>query len=290
MPKKPFIVLGILVLILLLLSNYLLYDLKKQDKQRKLEIQNAKTEEIAITLIEGWNVKDIAHYLDKQGIVKAEDFLKYQLEFDKSQYSFLQNVPKKYDLEGFLFPDTYRLFASIKNNDAKIASEAVIKKLLDNFENKLPESAEAKAVKQGLSLYEAITLASIVEKETGRNAATPESKVKLDEERKIVAGIFYNRLRTGMALESDATINYVTGKNLPSPTLEDLQINSAYNTYKYPGLPPGPIANPSLSSIEAVLNPIQTDYYYFLHKQPSGEPVYSKTFEEHVENKFKYLK
>jgi UPF0755 protein len=93
-----------------------------------------------------------------------------------------------------------------------------------------------------------------------------------------------------MALQSDATVNYATGKNLPSPTLADLEVNSPYNTYKHRGLPPGPISNPSLSSLMAAIYPAETDYLYFLHKQPSGEPVYSKTFEEHVANKLKYLK
>ena len=118
----------------------------------------------------------------------------------------------------------------------------------------------------------------------------PLGQFLLDEERRIVAGIFYNRLNAGMALQSDATINYFTGKNDPSPLLEDLEKNSPYNTYKNRGLPPTPIGNPSLSSITAVLNPTNTDYFYFLHKQPSGEPVYSRTFEEHVANKQKYLK
>jgi UPF0755 protein len=93
-----------------------------------------------------------------------------------------------------------------------------------------------------------------------------------------------------MALQSDATVNYVTNKNNPTPTLEDLDTESLYNTYKYRGLPPGPIASPSLSSLLAALYPTDSEYFYFLHKQPSGEPVYSKTFEEHTQNKFKYLK
>ena len=290
MIKKPFIVLGVLVIILLGLFILLLADIKNDAAKKKEKFENTRAEEITIRITEGWNNKEIADYLEKQGIVSAKDFMKYQAEFDSKGYWFLRDIPNGFDIEGFLFPDTYRLFASVKVAEPKTASETIIRKLLGTFAAKVPENAEDLAKKQGLSLYEAITLASIVENETGRNAVSAEQKKLLDEERGIVAGIFYNRLKIGQALESDATVNYATSKNLPSPTLEDLQINSPYNTYKYPGLPPGPISNPSLSSINAVLNPTVTDYFFFLHKQPSGEPIYSKTFEEHVQNKFKYLK
>jgi UPF0755 protein len=143
--------------------------------------------------------------------------------------------------------------------------------------------------KKGLSVYELVTLAAIVEKETGQSGESINSK-RLAEERQYVSGIFYNRLLAGQPLESDATVNFVTGASRAQPTYKDLEANSAYNTYKFPGLPPGPIANVSYSSLFAVLHPIKNDYYYFLHKQPSGEVVYSKTFQEHLQNKAKYLK
>ena len=119
-----------------------------------------------------------------------------------------------------------------------------------------------------------------MEKESG-GKGSPSQNISLDQERKMIASVFYNRLMIGKALESDATVNYATGKSSPGASSEDLQVNSPYNTYKYPGLPPGPICNPSLGSIQAVLAPIKTDYYYFLHHQPSGEVDFSKTFEEH---------
>ena len=230
--------------------------------------------------------------MEREGIVGAKIFATLQKNFNPSDYQFLEDKPASADLEGFLFPDTYRIFKPSGNGEDEQTSSgnAVIKKMLDNFQIKLPANAEAQAKAQGLSFYQALTLASIVENETGRNAITEEQKQALEAERKIVAGIFLNRLRAGIALESDATINYVTGKNEPSPSLADLKINSPYNTYKNRGLPPTPISNPSLSAIMAVLEPAKTEYFYFLHKQPSGEPVYSKTFEEHVQNKFKYLK
>ncbi len=295
-PKsKKLLILGLCALIALCLFFAISYynHLLNQREQRKTAIENQKAEEITIRIIEGWSNQEIGEYLEKQSIVPANVFLKSTLDFNTSEYENRLPVEVKTNLQGFLYPDTYRLFKSISDPKITTATEAVktiINKQLETFIKRLPEDASTKAKKQGISLYEAITLASIIEKETGRNATTASSKTNLDEERKIVAGIFYNRLRIKMALQSDATINYITGKNDPSAELLDLEIISPYNTYKHRGLPPTPIGNPSLSSISAVLEPANTDYLYFLHKQPSGEPVYSKTFEEHVKNKLKYLK
>ncbi len=266
-------------------------------EKRGQERLNTKVEDVKVTLIEGWTDKEIADQLEKQGLAKAGDFLTAERNWDAADYSVLASKPKSASLEGFLFPDTY-LFA--KNGTV----EAIIKKLLDNFEARLaslPPAAqtsddryiigryEALMVKgqKGMSLFQIVTLASIIEKETGRNfgALNADQRRALDEERKTIAGIFYNRLQRGMALQSDATINFITGKNDPAASAADLEIDSPYNTYKYPGLPPGPICNPSLSSIAAALAPIETDYLYFFHRQPSGEVVYSRTFEEHVRKK-----
>jgi UPF0755 protein len=220
---------------------------------------------------------------------------------------FLKDAIKVKDqtsLEGFLFPDTYFF-------NKPIAPYDVVNRILSNFEKRLAQ-AETLAenenqnglyrlpayptIKIGkgagqVSLYQVLTLASIIEKETGRDVskAGEDQKQRLDEERRTVAGIFYNRLAIGQALQSDATVNYASGKSDAQATYKDLEIDSPYNTYKYAGLPPGPICNPSLSSIIAALSPIKTDYYYFFHKQPSGEVVYSKTFEEHTAKRAKFL-
>jgi UPF0755 protein len=287
--KKQIVLLALLAAVIFSAFSLLYYRHKqKQWLLKKQAIENQKAEEINIRIIEGWSNKEIAAYLEKQGIISAADFLRGIKNFDTKEYDNFLPQQAKGDLQGFLYPDSYRLFKSISDRSltpADEASKTIIKKLLDTFKKRLPANTEALAKKQGLSLYEAITLASIIENETGRNAVSAESKAKLDEERRIVAGIFYNRLNAGMALQSDATINYFTGKNDPSPLLEDLEKNSPYNTYKNPGLPPGPICNPSLASIKAVLNPKKTDYYYFLHVQPGGQVLYSKTFEEHVQKK-----
>lgn len=256
-------------------------------------------EEQTMRLIEGWTIFEMGDYLEKQGIVSKKEFLKALAETNRSEYPFLNSVPKNSDLEGFLFPDTYRVLKGV-------SAKEVVQKLLVTFGKKTNNEVKGSygvqiipgyenlviGSSKGLTMYQVVTLASILEKETGIDLTNKDAdqKERLFAERRTVAGIFLNRLSINQALESDATINYITGKNKAAPSSKDLEANSLYNTYKYPGLPPGPICNPSLMSIQAVLNPFKTDYYYFLHKQPSGEVVYSKTFEEHVNNKFKYLK
>lgn len=254
-----------------------------------MEASKAKAPEIKITIIEGWTIKNITEILEKKDYIKSQDFKNALIIFDRSKYPILKSLPKNSNLEGYLFPDTYVVFKPNKT-DPKIFANELLKKTLTNFSQKFTPEMEDRARALNMSVHEIITLASIIEKETGRNALALEEKNALEKERKIISGIFYNRLNEGMALESDATINYITGNNNPTPALNDLAIISPYNTYKNKGLPIGPICNPSLSSILAALYPEKTDYFYFLHIQPSGQPIYSKTFEEHVKNKFKYLK
>lgn len=247
--------------------------------------QVVKAPETKLRIIEGWDIADISSNIaydetrgEQKSIASAAEFLSELKSFNTANYPILADRPKNASLEGYLFPDTY--FIPQKAPTSTTISAIIIKKALDNFSKKFTPDMQNRAKEMHMSIYQIVTLASIIEKESGRT----------DTERKIVAGIFYNRLKTGMALESDATINYVTKKNNPAPSWDDLNTNSPYNTYKNPGLPPGPIANPSLSALMAALYPTSSDYFFFLHKQPSGEPVYSKTFEEHVQNKFKYLK
>src|SRR5206468_268019 len=118
------------------------------------------------------------------------------------------------------------------------------------------------------------------EKESGNN----------QEDRKMIAGVFYNRLKIGKGLESDAIVNFITGKSEPAVSTADSEIDSPYNTYKYPGLPPGPICNPGLDSIMAALYPTESDNMYFLTIPETHRAVFAKTYEEHLKNKQKYLK
>ncbi len=270
-----------------LLGIYYVIKLKNTPKTVKTP---AKAQEVTLRFIEGWNTTQIASYLNFYGdrpqlahIVNSGDFLVAQKEFSVKDYPLLASKPEKADLEGFLFPDSYRFYLSalsLASSTPKEISNTIIKKMLDNFALKFTPEMQKQADKQKLSVYKIITLASVLEKETGASLA----------EKKIVAGIFYNRLKIGMPLQSDATVNYATKKDLPSPTEADTKIDSPYNTYKYPGLPMGPICNPSLNSIIAALEPDNTDYLYFLHDQKTGQAYYAKTYDEHFANKYKYLK
>lgn len=233
----------------------------------------ASPRERDITIIEGWNLKQIGQYLENEGIVSNADFLDYVSKVTpelKSNYQFLEDLDNGDSLEGYLFPDTYRIFN-------KATTSEIVGKMLNNFDQKLTTDLREEIARQGKTIEEVVILASIVEKE-----------VATDEDRKIVAGIFQKRLRDSYPLQSDATVNYVTGKGLVQPTREDTQIDNRYNTYKYLGLPPGPICNPGISSIMAVIYPNQTPYYYFL-TTPDDQVIYSKTYNEHLQNKQKYL-
>jgi UPF0755 protein len=174
------------------------------------------------------------------------------------------------NLEGYLFPDTYYF-------PIDASGKEVVKIMRENFEKKIsPYKEEIK--KSGKSLHEIITMASLLEKE-----------VKTKEEKKLVSGILWKRLKAGIPLQVDATITYITGKKTTKISLEDLQIDSPYNTYKYKGLPPGPICNPGLESILAALYPEESEYWYYL-STPEGKTLFFKTLEEHNLAKAKYLK
>ena len=193
-------------------------------------------------------------------------------QFSFTKPGFLDSVPKGVDLEGYLFPDTYRVF-----ND--VSDEEIVKKLLNNFDKKLSPELRQKIARQGKTIHEIITMASIIEKEVSSEADRP-----------IVAGILYKRIKNGMRLEVDSSINYITGKNDPGANYADLEIDSPYNTYKNYGLPPGPICNPGLAAIKAAVYPEESAYLFYLNRQDTGETIFSKTFDEHIKNKNKYLK
>jgi len=245
-------------------------------------------DEISVTFLEGNTLEEYARLLEERGLVSSAEFLAVASsgKFDK-EYEFLSDKPAGRSLEGYLFPDTY-------NFKKGASAEEIIRKMLNNFGRKFNDDLRREARKQGKSIFEIVIMASLVEGEVGRNLK-PGSKLsvedlqKLSEERRLVAGVFYNRLRAGRALESDATISYITGNNRAAATLEETRMDHPYNTYRNPGLPPGPINNPSLDAILAAVYPAETDYFYFLSK-PSGEVVFSRTFEEHVANKAKFLK
>lgn len=212
-----------------------------------------------ITIIEGWNLRNIGFYFENKGMFQAEELWEL-VGFPLDPQS----------QEGYLFPDTYLI-----RKDASL--EEIVKKMQDNFEKKLaPYQNEISAA--GLTLSEVIIMASLVEKE-----------VKTREDKEIVAGIFWKRIKIGQPLESCATIAYIKGIDQWRYSFEDTRIESPYNTYLNFGLPPGPISNPGLESIEAVLHPKSSDYWYYLSTL-DGETIFSKTLEEHNIAKVKYLK
>ncbi len=226
------------------------------------KIVKGKTHQKKLTIIEGWNLNHIAEYLQEEGIGSKEEF--YRLAGKPPHFEEPAKPGSMSDngtLEGYLFPDTY--YVSFHAD-----MEEVIGMMMDNFEKRATEEWSE----------EVVTIASLIEKE-----------VFLVEDKELVSGIIRRRMELGMPLQIDATITYLTGKRSTRVSIEETRINSPYNTYRYTGLPEGPIANPGLSSIEAALNPKDSEYLYYLSK-PTGETVFSKTLVEHNIAKNKYLR
>lgn len=268
MSKKINIILIILIVGLVVFG---FYKNKVDEKKEKLKVLEARPEK-SLTIIEGWNLKDVSTYLKSQSFSFASDINKARAGDYVAKYDFLDSAGVNSSLEGYLFPDTYRVFASTTLDE-------VVTKMLNNFSNKITPEMRADIKKQGRSLHEILTMAGIIEKE-----------VKSEADMKIVSGIFWDRIKNGQALESCATLAYILGENKPQYTYEDTRIKSPYNTYINRGLPPGPISNPGLKAIRAAIYPTYTKYNYFLSRPDNGATVFSATYDEHIINKQKYLK
>lgn len=223
-----------------------------------------------IRIPEGLTTRELATLLETQTHIPASEILtvvSHPSEALVSRFPWLPVQTRVWGLEGYLLGDTYEVLQDSR-------AEEVIATMLSNFQRKaLPVLAKT-SPKYPLDLHETVTLASII-----------ESEVATWKDRRIVADIFLRRLRRGVALQADSTVNYATGKNRSRVSFEDLTSPSAYNTYKYPGLPPGSIASPSILSLWAVIQPIANPYWYFL-TDPQGNIYYSQTFSEHAEKKF----
>jgi UPF0755 protein len=212
-------------------------------------------DQLKTTIPEGSTVAEIA------AIVK-----KNYPSFDDKQFIELAT-----EREGYLFPDTYLFGADVR-------SEKIVAMLTSTFNTKIQQPEITDKVEQfGKPMKEVITMASILEGEA-RQTRT----------RRIVSGILWERLKRDMPLQVDATFKYINGKTTADLTLDDLKIDSPYNTYLYKGLPPTPVSNPGLDSISAAITPIQTRYLYFLTGR-DGNMYYAETLEEHAENKRRYL-
>ena len=254
------------------------YKIKPQniiDLSKKLTRGEADNE-IDIKIIEGWSLKDVADNLVKQNLIKNQNnFLNLTLVKNfKNKYSFLNSINQNNNLslEGFIFPDTYRIYKNA-------TLEEIILKTLDNFDNKFTSSFRTEIKAQGKNLYDVLIVASIIEME-----------VMTDEDRHIVSDILWKRLDDGMNLQVDSSLKYIIGKkNSNALTFAELKIDSPYNTYKYKGLPPTPIANPGASAIRAAIYPKKSDYWFYLSDK-EGNTIFSKTGAEHEANVEKYLR
>ncbi len=254
-----------------------------QELIKRLTTGGVAANEFTLLIKEGWNLRDIASRLESLGYPDAKRLFEvtgqpaqdYRSEGKKppsltADFPFLKDKPEYVSLEGYLFPDTYRVFKDDK-------AEALVRRLLVNFEKKVADGLGADVEASGHTLFDIVTMASIVERE-----------VRGDEDRAMVADIFWRRVNAGMALQADATVNYATGGSAPAVSLADTEVDSRYNTYKYPDLPLGPISNPGLSAIKAALHPQANAYWFFL-TDDKGKVHYAKTLEEHNRNKAKYL-
>ncbi len=228
-------------------------------------------EEISVVVAPGLTLKEIDEKLSSFNIIKPSEIINFNVNGLRNSYSFLSKAGTEVGSpEGFLLPDTYRFFPDS-------GADLVIHRFLDNFKTKaLPlfENSD--------NILDKLILASILEKEI------PDY-----EEKKIAAGILLKRLKVGMPLQVDASVVYAKCSsrflNCPRLTEADYKINSVYNTYFYPGLPKGPISNPGLESIKAVLNPIKTDYWYYLSDPKTKKTIFSETLDEHNKNRVVYL-
>lgn len=216
----------------------------------------------SLTIPEGYTVEQVAKLLDAQGLGNGAKFKALARKYAPFGY-IGQQSEIVYSAEGYIFPDTYRV-----NGD--LTEVALLEMMVANFDKKITLQMRERAKTLGLSLHQVVTLASLVEKEA-----------KLAKERPVIAGVFFNRLKQDMPLQSCPTIQYILGYPKPELTIADTQIASPYNTYQNPGLPPGPIASPGMAALQAVLYPADTPYLYFVAAK-DGSHRFSKTYEEHL--------
>lgn len=251
-------------------------------------LQEGGSNAVLITIPEGWRAEQIAWLLEQQGLVRSDDFMA-QVESAEYDYPWLAGRPRGGSLEGYLFPDTYELAPDV-------TPAAVTDLMLSTFDARVAPEIEGNlagrtlfdlelASYRPMTVHDVITLASIVEREA-----------VLSEERPIIASVYLNRLdpayveETALRLSSDPTIQYAKGydpetQSWWNPMLpgEGQTLESPYNTFKVQGLPPGPISNPGLASVMAVLDPADTDYLYF-HAIGDGSHAFASTLEEHLQN------
>lgn len=243
------------------------------------QLAHPEQNERSITVLPGWDLREIATYLSEQGFGSEEDFFAFAGKSaalyaaptkhvtGTEQLALFERIPKTASLEGYLAPDTFRVY-----NNATIAD--IIAKMAAERDSQFTEQMYKDIAAQKRTVHDIVIMASLLERE-----------VRSDADRKKVADLFWRRYDMGWALQADSTVHYaVNKKGNVYTTKQDRETNSPWNTYKYPGLPIGPISTPSLSSIMAAIYPEKNDYWFFL-TTPEGKVVYGKTLEEHNANK-----
>jgi len=237
-------------------------------------LQDATPEHVTFRILAGWRLEEIAAALPTSGLsISPEEFLA-AARLPRTGYVFSGQLSANASLEGFFSPDTYEL-------PRTLTLEGFIRAALDRTQASLTPELGAGFSAHGLDIYQAVTLASIVEREAVQ-----------DQEMPFIASVFYNRLAAGMKLDTDPTVQYAIGFNPEQNTWwtnplsrQNLDLDSPYNTYLYPGLPPGPICSPGMAALEAVANPEESPYFYFRAAcDGSGRHVFSTTYEEHLGN------
>lgn len=224
---------------------------------------------IKVTVPEGYTVAQIADLLEEQGIAEGKDFL--QALAGQWKLDFLSEVPvSQWGLDGYLYPDTYYL-------GSQTSVDEIAELMLKRFGQVIAEHDYIRqAQARGLTLHEAVTIASMVEREA-----------RVASERSRIAGVIYNRMNLGMPLQIDATVQYALGETKEKLLYKDLQVDSPYNTYKINGLPPGPIANPGWPSLLAAVQPEEHNYLYYVAR-PDGSHAFASTLAVHNDNIRKY--
>ncbi len=236
------------------------------------KLQDATPTEVTFHILPGWRLEEITAALPTSGLNITADEFQQLVSSPPEEFAALHQLPDTATLEGFLLPGEYKV-------PRDISAKEFVSVILKNFDAQIDDNLLQGFENQGLNLFQAVTLASIVQREAIH-----------EEEMPLIASVFINRLNAGLKLDSDPTVQFALGYNRTQKTwwtnplsLTDLKINSPYNTYLYAGLPPGPIANPSLSALRAVAFPAQTPYYYFRAAcDGSGKHEFSETFQEHL--------
>lgn len=230
----------------------------------KLVTTSGRTETFKITIPEGFTARQVAERVESQGLCSTSEFM--EIVQNPSRFHISSPLFDLRNLEGFLFPETYFL-------DRNTSCENFAQRMVQQFSKVFNDSMVQKSKEAGFKPYETVVLASMIEKEA-----------KKDEERSLISGVMHNRLKKGMLLQCDATIQYVLPERKKKLYYKHLEVDSPYNTYLNKGLPPGPISNPGKASLYAAVEPTSTPYYYYVARI-DGSHIFSKSNEEHIRAK-----